>query len=72
MDPGADAKAALVGGVHFLSSVDVEGQVFDADVVLVVLAAICRAEAEQLIAIAKVDNLFGAAVTRIAVCFVQA
>ena len=40
MDLGADIEAGLVCGINLLAGVDVEGQVFDPDFVVAVLARI--------------------------------
>jgi hypothetical protein len=72
VDPSADVEAALVRGVDLFARVDVERQVLDANVVVVVLPAVRRPEAQQGVAEAEVDDLFGAAVTRVALELLEA
>jgi len=72
VDSGADVETPLIGGVHLLPSLDVEGEVLEADVVVVVLTAVRPAEPQVPVAEAELDDLLSAAVARIADLFVQA
>ena len=69
---GADVEAALIGGVRLLPSVDVEGEVLDADVVVLVSTAVRLPEPQVPVADAEVDDLLIAPVGRIAHFLVQA
>ena len=55
-----------------VSPLDVEGEVLDADVVVLVLTAVRLPEPQVLVAEAEVDDLLSAAVGRIAHFLVQA
>ena len=66
LDVRAHPDAALVGLLDLLAAVDGEGDVLDPDVVVPVLAAVGRTEAEELVADDEVRNLLGAAVGRVA------
>jgi hypothetical protein len=66
MDIRAHLKAPLVGVVHLFARVDKEGDVLDSDVVVAVFAPIRWTQAKLLAAEIEVNDLLGAAVTRIA------
>ena len=59
MDPCADVETALIGLVDILLSIDVEGDVLDAHLVVVVLTTVGLPERDELIAPAQVGDVLG-------------
>ena len=68
MNPRAASQASLVGGVHVIPALDLEGEVLDSDVVVGVGAAVGRAQPNPsaVVCVNQLDDLLGAAVGRIA------
>jgi hypothetical protein len=68
MNPCAASEASLVGGVHFIPALDLEGEMLDTDVVVTVGAAVGRAQPNPsaVVRVDQVDDLLGAAIGGIA------
>src|SRR5688572_13824130 len=68
MNPRAASQASLVGRVHVIPALDLEGEVLDTDVVVAVGAAVGRAQTDPsaIVRVNQVDDLLGAAVGGIA------
>jgi len=63
MNPRAASQASLVGGVHLIPALDLEGEVLDTDVVVAVGAAVGRTPPNPS-AVVRVDQVDASSVPR--------